>query len=223
MTVYSTSFPAPGELPISQGGKWSNPGLDWTLIRLNGTTNHAYGVQNSGSGNADDSISVLSGAGSFAPDVTVTGVIFLDPTLSGNTHEVELFVRMNISAHVATGYECNLAFDGGYTQIVRWNGALNDFTMLKDQQPSGVLPKTGDIFKVTIVGNIIRVFINGVQINTVDVSVGAGAGNVWATGNPGMAFWHGDDNDKYAFTSWSADDGAGVTIGLRNVRAIVLP
>ena len=43
----------------------------------------------------------------------------MDP---GCTHEVEVLLRWADSAHIARGYECNLAFDGGYAQIVRWNG-----------------------------------------------------------------------------------------------------
>lgn len=79
---------------------------------------------------ADDSIAVLSG---FPANQSSIGVVHLNKTLAGNTHEVELLLRFTISAHDAHGYECNLPFDEASTQIVSWNGPPNNHMMLSDR------------------------------------------------------------------------------------------
>lgn len=195
---YVTTFDTT-ELPISERGAWTNNGLDWTGVRA--ARGMAFGTQSFDSPNADDSIAVLSG---FPADQSVSAVIHLDPSLAGNTHEVELLLRFAISAHSATGYECNLSFDGAYSQIVSWNGPLNEFTMLSDSEPRpGLQVREGSVFSAKIVANVITVFLDGVPINGYTDSAAAGSAR-WSHGNPGIGFWHGDDDGLYGFTSFAA-------------------
>src|ERR1041385_2883253 len=191
---YTTQFPAT-ENPISEGGKWISGkavGLDWADVRT--TTNKAYGTE-SGTVDYDDSTAILTGT--WGPDQTVQATVFAAQGFHG---EVELRLRSAISAHVNTGYEVN--FSGGYCQVVRWEGALGNFTMLANN--TGVSVKNGDTVKATIVGSEITVYINGTQVNHVIDST-------FTSGAPGIGFYNAgtsnSPNDQYGFTSFTATDG----------------
>ena len=206
--TYTTHFPLT-ENPISEGGKWINAGvvgLDWTNVRT--TPGFAFGTQpgTAGSPGFADSWALLSGA--WGPDQTAQATIN-DPSPNDNCHqENELVLRGNLSAHSATGYEVTVkAADdaSSYLIIVRWNGAYGDFTYLANLQGSAYAVKTGDVFKATIVGNIITAYINGVQKAQVT--------DYWyATGHPGMGFYLGHDNSAicagtnagYGFSNYTA-------------------
>lgn len=120
--------------------------------------------------------------------------------------EVELRLRSAISAHSITGYEINFRCSktaNAYSQIVKWNGALGSFTILlsMDGAQYGVADK--DVVMATMVGNVITVYINGVQIGQV-------TDNTYATGSPGMGFYLDSGtglNADYGFTSFEAADG----------------
>lgn len=203
---FSTSFPA-NESPISQGGIWlggATVGLDWHDVNTNG--GHAFGTQPTGSANDDDSFALLDPAFlTFHADQKATGTIFYDGSLSTNTHEVECFLRASCSAHSITGYECNYAFDGSYTEIVVWLGALNSFSIVSHvANPSTGPAQTGDQLIFQIVGDVLTASLKraGVttQINTfTDTSTGGHAR--YASGNPGMGFWHSDSADHYSFSN----------------------
>jgi hypothetical protein len=198
---YTTNFDLT-ESPISENGAWSHRGLDWSLVDTSG--GNAYGTQK-GSGAYDDSYAYLSG---FPPDVSVSAVIRKDPAFTTNsTREVELLLRWSDSAHDAHGYECNLAHDGGYAEIVRWNGALGSYTYVAGQGSGGTSlgVHDGDVFSAEIRGNIITTRLNGAPLNTADITSIGGA--VWTTGNPGIAFWKGGGASfagDYGFTSYTA-------------------
>ncbi len=206
--TYTTHFPLT-ENPISEGGKWINAGvvgLDWTNVRT--TPGFAFGTQpgTAGSPGFADSWALLSGA--WGPDQTAQATIN-DPSPNDNCHqENELVLRGNLSAHSATGYEVTVkAADdaSSYLIIVRWNGAYGDFTYLANLQGSAYAVKTGDVFKATIVGNVITAYINGVQKARVT--------DYWyATGHPGMGFYLGHYNSAicagtnagYGFSNYTA-------------------
>jgi hypothetical protein len=193
---YTTNFDLT-ESPISENGAWKNIGLDWTIVET--ANGNAFGTQTGFNGkDYNDSYAHLSG---FPANYTVSAVIHkaanIDP---GCTHEVELLLRWNDSAHDAHGYECNLAWDGAYAEIVRWNGPLSSYTYLKrSSAPMGV--HDGDTMTATIMGSSIKVTLNGTEIASVtDAS--------YATGQPGMAFWRGGNGcgtkGDYGFTSYTA-------------------
>src|ERR1051325_565920 len=205
---YSTKFPAT-ENPISEGGKWINGkavGIDWADIQT--TPGFAFGTEK-GTIDYDDSTALLSGT--WGPDQTVQATVHTvnQQTNANVFEEVELRLRSSISAHRATGYEVNFRCSktsGAYTQIVRWNGPLGSFTQLNGNGGSQYGVKDGDVIKATIVGNLITVYLNGVQVDQV-------SDNTFTSGNPGMGFYvqgisGATVNGDYGFTNFSASDGS---------------
>jgi hypothetical protein len=198
---YSTSFSLT-ESPISESGRWIHRGTPWALVDTAGGV--AYGTQ-PGDGSYTDSYAHLSG---FPPDVTVTATVHLNAGLSpGGTREVEIHLRWADTTTSARGYECNLAYNGGYAEVVRWNGPLGSYTYVSPQGSGGPgAVHDGDVFKAQIVGNVITTWLNTKQLQHVDVS--SIGGTVWSDGDPGMGFWRGAGASAtpgdYGFSSFSA-------------------
>jgi hypothetical protein len=202
-TAYTTNFTLT-ENPISESGRWINGqavGLDWKNVRT--TPGLAFGADASGNPNYNDPTALLTG--SWSPNQTVQATVRSVNQQSGKVYEeVELRLRSTITAHSITGYEvlfrCNHD-DSWYTDIVRWNGPLGNFTILR-HVTSGPGIFNGDVVKATIVGSTITAYINGVQVNQVTDST-------FANGNPGMGFYlHGiaNANADFGFTTFTASD-----------------
>lgn len=198
--TYSTNFDTT-ELPISEGGAWSNVGLDWTNVQTSG--GNAYGTQTvgvtrTGANIYNDSYARLSG---FPPNQTGTAVVHRASNLNTScTHEVEVLLRWEDSAHSAKGYECNVAFDGTYAEIVRWNGALGSYTSIaQGNVPGGV--HDGDVLSCSMSGTTIVLSMNGTPRVGVNDST-------YATGNPGMGFFRGANGcgaiGDFGFTQFEA-------------------
>jgi hypothetical protein len=157
--------------------------VDWTIVQA--TAGIAYGTQalgvpRSGPEGYNDSYAYLAG---FPADQRASAVIGIGTIDTSCTHEVEILLRWADSAHVARGYECNLAFDGSYAQIVRWNGPVGDYTYLGEGSvPGGV--KAGDTISASVVGSHITLSVNGTVRATADDST-------FVDGNPGIGFWRG--------------------------------
>ena len=198
---YATSFDLT-EAPISENGVWHHAGLDWTFVDTEGGIafgTQVLGMNRSGPGAYNDSYAYLSG---FAADQRASAVVHQGTIDPGCTHEVEILLRWSDADHVAQGYECNLAYDGSYAQIVRWNGPVGDFTYLgSGSVPGGV--HDGDTLAASITGTRITLSVNGVVTATADDAS-------YATGNPGIGFWRGDGGcgalGDYGFTSFVASD-----------------
>ena len=203
--TYTTNFPLT-EDPISEGGKWINAGvvgLDWNNVRT--TPGFAFGTD-PGTVAFADSWALL--AGTWGSDQIVQATIKdQNPAdLAGCYQELELVLRGNLSAHSATGYEITVrATDdaNSYLLIARWNGLLGKFTVLEQLSGSAYGVKTGDVFKATIVGNVITAYINGApKAQTID--------STYATGHPGIGFYRGiqescaGTNADYEYTNYTA-------------------
>ncbi len=195
---------------ISQNGAWTHVGTSWAVIKTVSGPNRAVGTQ-AGTGAYDDSYAHLSG---FRPNVMAQATIYKDPSIVSDppgTHEAELHLRWADTASTARGYECSLAFDGQYLLIVRWNGALGDFSILSEPTsfPSGTMPPvTGDIFKATIIGSTINVYINKNDGHG-DQLIGTASDSTWTDGNPGIGMWlnsPGTDQTRYGFTSYTVTE-----------------
>jgi hypothetical protein len=209
--TYTTQFNAT-ENPISEGGAWVQQGgltgLDWTNVRTSGGI--AYGTQN-GSGGYDDSIAFLSG---YGPNYRVTATVHFVGSRSGGTesHEAEIHLRGNFSAHSQRTYECNLGYSGTtgwYMQIFRLNGPIGTFTEIGTLQV-GAVPavQNGDIFMAEVNGSVISSYLNGVKMVTATDST-------YPTGQPGIGFfWRGTENvTDLAFTSLTVTEiGSGATV-----------
>ena len=206
--TYTTHFPLT-ENPISEDGEWINGGavgLDWTNVQT--TPGFAFGTMPGTEGSAGyaDSWALLSGT--WGPDQTAQAMINAPSTNDDCHQEMELVLRGNLSAHVATGYEISVKAandSSSYLIIVRWNGAYGDFTYLANLLGSIYGVKTGDVFEATIVGNVITAYINGVQKATA-------TDDTYATGLPGMGFYLGHynypicagTNAGYGFANYTA-------------------
>jgi hypothetical protein len=220
---YSTNFER-DEDPLSDGGMWLNggtDGLDWVdVIAKNGV---AYGSRSrmkvaerrveqgnlepaSGEdalpeGDYDDPTAVL--AGEWGKNQHAKATVFSRNPTDEYFQEVEIRLRSTMTPHSCTGYEvfwrC-LKTDAGYAEIVRWNGRIGDFTSLKKLIGPEYGVKHGDVVQATIVGNVLKGFVNGVEV----VSA---TDDVYDSGGPGIGFNFGvgDTNVDHGFTSFEVD------------------
>ena len=198
--------------PLSEDGYWQNGlavGLDWNNLRVVGGV--CCGTQAGNTGPPYDD-SLAFGSGNWGPDQTVTATVSSTNPNTTAFCEVELWVRGAVSAHSVTGYEINFraTHDANqatnYIGIVRWNGALNDFTQLGTNASSPGI-QTGDVIQVTIRGFTITAAINGTVYTTQTDSA-----RTFPTGNPGLGHWYringavGTAVTDYGLTAWSATD-----------------
>lgn len=193
-TFYQTTFSGGNENPISEGSKWSGglqTSLDWQNCKiLSGAAQAAVG---SGSVNDDDATAICTGF-TWGNDQIVTYTVGANPT---DGEESEIRLRSALSAHSNTGYEINWQ-SGNYIQFVAWNGALNNFTMIKDYRTSIPVRHTGDVFYGKIVGTTLSAYVNGTLITTATDST-------FSSGKPGFGFF--GTTIGQTMTSWGATDG----------------
>src|SRR5260221_11382413 len=146
---YKTDFKR-NETPISEGGAWLNgrsDGIDWADVLVKDGLAHGevtrmraaekraeqsrLGAGGAGlpEGDYDDPTAVLAGA--WGRDQYAKARVFSRNQTDKYFQEVEIRLRSSMSAHRCDGYEvfwrC-LKTDGGYAEIVRWNGRCGDFT-----------------------------------------------------------------------------------------------
>jgi predicted RNA-binding protein len=215
---YSTDFPL-AEDPVSEGGIWLNgkaDGIDWTDV----LTKHGviYGAlsrmdvaekrieqgnlesdaDTAPIGDYDDPTAVIGGA--WGPDQHAKATVYSRNPTAEYFQEVQLRLRTVIEPNVCTGYEvfwrC-LKSEEGYAEIVRWNGAVGDFTSLVKLFGSDCGVEHGDLVEATIEGNVLKGVINGREvISALD--------DVFAEGCPGVGFNFGvgDTNVDHGFSSF---------------------
>jgi hypothetical protein len=206
--IFTSSFSLT-ENPISEGGRWINGGavgLDWTNVST--TPGLAIGHQVGPS--YSDATAVLTGA--WGPDQRAAAAVYSVNQNDACAQEVELRLRSAISAHVNTGYEISFKASqssAAYLIIVRWNGALGDFTYLFNQRGAQYGIKDGDLVAASIVGHLVTAYKNGVPM-------GQATDSTFAAGAPGMGFnlengpaGCAGTNGDYGYTSYTATDAAG--------------
>ena len=220
---HSTRFEL-DEDPLSEGGMWLNggkDGIDWAnVVTANGV---AYGertrmgvaerrveqgnLEASSAGDAapegdyDDPTAVLSGA--WGRDQHGKATVFSRNPTEEYFQEVEIRLRSTMTPHSCTGYEvffrC-LKTENGYAEIVRWNGGPGDFTSLKKLFGPRYGVQDGDVIEATVVGNVLKGFVNGVElISATD--------DVFDSGAPGIGFNFGvgDTNVDHGLSSFDVD------------------
>ena len=191
-SVFPTTWPAT-ENPVSQGSIWTqglDVGLDWQNTQSTGGSPGIGWGTGSSPVSDNDNISIVKGLYSTTKhyaQITINKVGGYTPP---STHETEVLVGFDITAHSAKGYEMDFAW-GANLQPVRWNGALNDFITTVFTTVSGApfLPNDGDVIKVifdsTSGSPVITVFQNGAQqVQYTDTT----AGKI-TSGAPGMGFF----------------------------------
>jgi hypothetical protein len=177
--TYSTGFEGI-EGVLSESGRWTNNGVDWTTIRKKDSM--AYGTQsgtNTGIYKFNDSFAHLSG---FPPNQEAWGQARIARPNPSCIQEIEILLRFTSSPHRATGYECFarcLTSRSSYVQIVRWDGPLGKFTYLADRRGTNYGLNNGDILKASVIGNVITVYINGVE-------KARATDDTFKAGNPGI-------------------------------------
>lgn len=197
---FTTNF-AKAENPISEGGNWSNGqtvGLDWSNVQS--TSGLAFGTQD-GTGRYDDSTAIVNG--SWAADQSAQATVNLKNRTG--VQEVELRLRTTIAAHSITGYEINFSVGAtNYIQVVRWNGALNDFTYLDSTGNYKI--SNGDVVKASVTGNTITVSVNG-------KAVLQSKDSTFSAGSPGLGFFiaNGGANDAFGLSNFTATGGSGLS------------
>lgn len=204
--IYTTNFPNT-ETPISEGGLWVNggtTGLDWK--NMNSTPGFAIGTQvgnESCPTNCNDSTAVVGGSWGSDQTCQITIKVNSAPSSAGVFQEAECRLRTTITAHSITGYEgnCSVSTTNTYIQIIRWNGALGSFTQLNgDGNVHHCV--NGDVLKMTAVGSLISVFLNGSLIETATDST-------YTSGFPGVgAFTTGGTgiNGNFGISSVTLSD-----------------
>jgi hypothetical protein len=200
-SAFASEFPQ-SEQPVSERGAWHHFGRSWAVVRS--LPHRAVGTQ-SGAGRYDDSYAYLDG---FPADQAAQATLWMAAGVRGDYREFELLLRWSDSPTSARGYECNLAWNGGYAQIVRWNGRYGDFTYIANQThfaPGLMPPRTGDILRAEIQGSSIHVYLNkndgkGNQL------IAQGSDATFKDGNPGMGFFIGGQHDpaQFGFSRYSA-------------------
>jgi hypothetical protein len=202
---YSTSFLLV-ESPISEGGHWINGGsigLDWTDI----STAKGLAIGHEVGASYTDATAILTGT--WGPDQLAAATVYSISPSDACYEEVELRLRSAISAHRITGYEVSFkASETGqaYLIIVRWNGALGDFTYLSRSNGAVYGVKTGDVVSASIRGAVITAYKNGIQM-------GQATDDRYPGGAPGMGFnlesapiGCSGANGNYGFTRFAATD-----------------
>lgn len=212
---YVSSFPVT-ENPISEGSKWqrgSAEGLSWQNPQI--ISGRAVGTGFAGAGGFsqfDDNIAHLKTSfRTFRPDQYVQATAYVaggyNPGVSAD-HESELLLRFTVTANSAKGYEILQANNRGVA-VVRWNGPLGDYTEMKSTGPVNDAVVDGDVLRAQIIGNIIQVYQNGVDLfGPVDIT--ATPGNVYNSGQPGMGFYIPNTGatviTSYGWKNWIAGD-----------------
>jgi len=185
---------------------------------LNGKTNGIdWSDVSSGSGRAighevgasyTDATAILKG--SWGANQSVTATVFTAGTVSDAcSPEVELRLRTTVAPHNIRGYEISYIVstsDEAYLIIVRWNGALGDYTYLLNVHGAQYGVGDGDVISASIVGSVITAYKNGaVMGQATDAAI--------VSGNPGMGFnlengpsGCSNTNDRYGFSHFSATD-----------------
>ena len=234
---YYTNFPGTASA-ISEGGNWINggpsPGVGLVWGNVATTTNLAYGTTFTGScgfmtGDCNDSIAVLTGT--WTADQSACGT----PSLSGISNrdnaarEVEIHVRQTITANNSTGYEINYGLGVSttagflYAGVVRWNGALNNFTGLTNTTIAGALTplQTGDAFCASAIGSLIT---GWVVRSGATVYAFTATDSTYTNGSPGMGFFNAfsaADAATYGFSDFKATNLTARTAAQADVQAII--
>jgi hypothetical protein len=209
---YITTIPLT-EAPISEGGIYTLGGthaLDWQDPQTTGGTPGVAYVNGTSPGQATDNLCILKGKFSPLRHFTRFTVKRQSGYVPANSHEIEGLVGFDLTAHNARGYEWDFGL-GQNVIVVRWNGGLDDYTVLGDPNGnlangkgwtdtpsgSGVIGGLNDGDDVYIsyvvafdsgVGGLVptmTMYANGAQVYTVkDTSAFR-----WTWGSPGWGFF----------------------------------
>jgi hypothetical protein len=198
--AYSTSF-AVDENPMSENGIWvqgGTVGLDWQNVKTLGGKACA---SNTSSGFNDCGAHLDPAFAQIPNDQQAVGTIFKAGGYTAtDSHECELLIHWLTTAHNARGFENTMPFSGA-AQQVRWNGAVNDFTVLSPTGSGGGPFNNGSVIKAKMVGNVLTLYQDATQILTVTDAT-------FPSGNPGVGAFvrpaTGQVKENYCWNDFSA-------------------
>lgn len=172
---FTTTFPVT-ENPISESGAWVHNATSWQRIQTTGGNAIAAAYTE----NYDDAYAYLANwAGN---DYEIIATIYFP---SGNPGETELLVRLTDTASTVTCYECLYNAVGSW-QIVRWNGAMTDFTVVAGGScPTG---SNGNQIRATVVGTALNFYWRA-NSGASWTSIGSYGSVNLATGKPGVGLY----------------------------------
>ena len=218
--AYSTDFEV-DEDPISENGMWLNGKADAIDFSdcvvskgfVHGGPSRMQNLEkrseqgNLGDedeapvGDYDDPTAVLTGE--WGPNQHGKATAHVENPTEEWFQEVQIRLRHTLKPNSISGYEiffrC-LKGDLGYAEIVRWNGAVGDWTSLQRQEGPEFGVGHGDVIEATIEGNVITGYINGEpKITTTD--------DTWKTGAPGVGFNFGvgDTYDDHGLSHFEVE------------------
>jgi hypothetical protein len=199
---YTTSFPLT-ENPIDEGGVWNSPDdTGFTNVQTSG--GRAFGTSAGIPGaDYDDSYAYLTG---FGADYEIEAVIQRGTVPSGN-HEVELHVRHSESGGAVTSIEVLFPAAGGF-QVMHWNSwvggtgssaGVTEITGGGTGPGHSAEPEDDDVVLFRVVGQVLTIEYNSVEIWTDTYS------SIPAAGNPAIGFFYrtadGADPTTFGFKS----------------------
>jgi hypothetical protein len=152
-------------------------------------------------GDYDDPAAVLGGR--WGRNQAARATVFCRNPTDEYFQEVEIRLRSSIAPNWCDGYEvfwrCSKS-EAAYAEIVRWNGKIGDFTSLARAVGPQFGVKHGDIVEATIEGDVIRSYVNGVEVLSA-------TDDKFATGGPGVGFnfFVGNTNVDHGFSTFEVD------------------
>lgn len=214
----TTAFPlTQNPIATETCGTWTNglaTGIQWGNVRT--TTNLAFGTTTTSgcsfmTGDCNDSSATVNGV--WGTNQNACATVFLSGSLvrNSNFYEIELRINTTITANNITGYELTFSTHDGsagpYLQFNRWNGALNDFTLIGATTPSPVMAN-GMTVCATNIGGTLQATLNGTSQFTGGNTV---VDHTYTGGNPGVGMFNQGgttaDNALFGWSTFSATDG----------------
>lgn len=214
---YTTDFEL-DEDPISEGGIWLNgrdDAVDFANVLTRGGLAHGETISivvsekraeqgddiDSPEGDYNDPTAILKG--DWGRNQYAKATVSSRNQTAERYHEVELRLRSRLFEHEIPGYEvffrC-LKTDEAYAEIVRWEGPLGKWTSLCRKNGAEFGVKDGDIIEATIIGNVIKGYINGVEVTSA-------TDDTYASGAPGIGFNYGAEEtaSDHGLTSFEVE------------------
>lgn len=217
---YKTDFPV-DEDPISENGMWLNgkkDAVDFSDCVVSGGFVHGGPSRMNNlekraeQGNLDESDEAPVGdyddptailTGEWGPNQHGKATARVTKPTEEWFQEVQIRLRSTLAPGRITGYEiffrC-LTGEPGYAEIVRWNGAVGDWTSLQRHTGPEYGVGDGDVIEAKIEGNVITGYVNGVEKITV-------TDDTWSDGAPGIGFNFGigDTYDDHGLSTFEVD------------------
>lgn len=199
------------ENPLSDGGRWKTGlahGLDWTDMQTSGSV--AYGTMTFHAHPPyDDSVALWTPPdGQMWRDMEVEAQVYLGNRGAWTgSHELELWLCGQVRANYCAGYEMLFSANEGvtYTEIVRWNGALNSFTSLTSGAVFNLSLDNGDWIKATKVGPLLTLYHRTAAGGSY-TQKGQVSDSTFVEGYPGYGHWlnGAGNNNEFGLTSFRA-------------------